>query len=196
MLLHHFSVYLPFEGKDGIRFNNCSGGYYMAFVPSVSNEEFADYCKLLEADGYIKNYENAIKDNVFYNYVNADSGITVYTYRCGHSSEVRIVAGENVPALPEKKEIKKVCEAYIAQLNSSHDVLQLPTVMFTLENVDTAKLYDYIEANPEEMTCRANCHFKKMGTSLRKSPLFFRYSHKTQTFYIKSIDFICVVCYN
>lgn len=31
-------------------------------------------------------------------------------------------------------------------------VLQPPTVMFTLQNVDTARLYDYIEAHPEEMT--------------------------------------------
>ncbi len=31
-------------------------------------------------------------------------------------------------------------------------VLQPPTVMFTLENVDTAKLFDYIEQHPEEMT--------------------------------------------
>lgn len=31
-------------------------------------------------------------------------------------------------------------------------VLQPPTVMYTLERVDTAKLYDHIEAHPEEMT--------------------------------------------
>ncbi|MBR5384039.1 MAG: FAD-dependent oxidoreductase, partial [Clostridia bacterium] len=30
-------------------------------------------------------------------------------------------------------------------------VLQPPTVMYTLENVDTDKLFDYIEAHPEEM---------------------------------------------
>lgn len=35
-------------------------------------------------------------------------------------------------------------------------VLQPPTVMFTLEDVDTAKLYDYIEAHPEEMTYSAS----------------------------------------
>ncbi len=34
-------------------------------------------------------------------------------------------------------------------------VLQPPTVMFTLERVDTNKLYDYIEAHPEEMTYSA-----------------------------------------
>ena len=34
-------------------------------------------------------------------------------------------------------------------------VLQPPTVMYTLENVDTAKLFDYIEAHPEEMTYAA-----------------------------------------
>ncbi len=34
-------------------------------------------------------------------------------------------------------------------------VLQPPTVMYTLENVDTAKLFDYIEAHPEEMTYSA-----------------------------------------
>lgn len=34
-------------------------------------------------------------------------------------------------------------------------VLQPPTVMFTLENVDTMKLYDYIEEHPEEMTFSA-----------------------------------------
>ena len=34
-------------------------------------------------------------------------------------------------------------------------VLQPPTVMFTLENVDTAKLFDYIEEHPEEMTYSA-----------------------------------------
>ena len=34
-------------------------------------------------------------------------------------------------------------------------VLQPPTVMFTLEGVDTAKLFDYIEAHPEEMTYSA-----------------------------------------
>lgn len=34
-------------------------------------------------------------------------------------------------------------------------VLQPPTVMFTLENVDTARLYDYIEEHPEEMTFSA-----------------------------------------
>lgn len=33
--------------------------------------------------------------------------------------------------------------------------LQPPTVMFTLENVDTAKLFDYIEAHPDEMTYSA-----------------------------------------
>ncbi len=34
-------------------------------------------------------------------------------------------------------------------------VLQPPTVMYTLENVDTGKLFDYIEAHPEEMTFSA-----------------------------------------
>ena len=34
-------------------------------------------------------------------------------------------------------------------------MLQPPTVMFTLEGVDTAKLFDYIEAHPEEMTYSA-----------------------------------------
>lgn len=34
-------------------------------------------------------------------------------------------------------------------------VLQPPTVMFTLENVDTMRLFDYIEAHPEEMTFSA-----------------------------------------
>jgi len=34
-------------------------------------------------------------------------------------------------------------------------VLQPPTVMYTLENVDTARLYDYIEQHPEEMTYSA-----------------------------------------
>ena len=35
-------------------------------------------------------------------------------------------------------------------------VLQPPTVMYTLENVDTAKLYDHIEAHPGEMTYSAS----------------------------------------
>ena len=35
-------------------------------------------------------------------------------------------------------------------------VLQPPTVMFTLENVDTAKLFDHIEKHPEEMTYSAS----------------------------------------
>lgn len=34
-------------------------------------------------------------------------------------------------------------------------VLQPPTVMYTLENVDTAKLFDYIEEHPDEMTFSA-----------------------------------------
>lgn len=34
-------------------------------------------------------------------------------------------------------------------------VLQPPTVMFTLENVDTMRLFDYIEEHPEEMTFSA-----------------------------------------
>lgn len=34
-------------------------------------------------------------------------------------------------------------------------VLQPPTVMFTMENVDTMRLYDYIEEHPEEMTFSA-----------------------------------------
>ena len=34
-------------------------------------------------------------------------------------------------------------------------VLQPPTVMYTLENVNTAKLFDYIEAHPDEMTFSA-----------------------------------------
>ena len=34
-------------------------------------------------------------------------------------------------------------------------VLQPPTVMYTLEKVDTAKLFDYIEAHPDEMTFSA-----------------------------------------
>lgn len=34
-------------------------------------------------------------------------------------------------------------------------VLQPPTVMFTLEKVDTKRLYDYIEQHPEEMTFSA-----------------------------------------
>lgn len=34
-------------------------------------------------------------------------------------------------------------------------VLQPPTVMFTMEHVDTMKLFDYIEAHPEEMTFSA-----------------------------------------
>lgn len=34
-------------------------------------------------------------------------------------------------------------------------VLQPPTVMFTLENVDTKRLFDYIEEHPEEMTFSA-----------------------------------------
>lgn len=34
-------------------------------------------------------------------------------------------------------------------------VLQPPTVMFTLEQVDTARLFDYIAAHPEEMTYSA-----------------------------------------
>ncbi len=33
--------------------------------------------------------------------------------------------------------------------------IQPPTVMYTLENVDTAKLFDYIEAHPDEMTYSA-----------------------------------------
>lgn len=35
-------------------------------------------------------------------------------------------------------------------------VLQPPTVMYTLENVDTARLYDHIEAHPGEMTYSAS----------------------------------------
>ena len=35
-------------------------------------------------------------------------------------------------------------------------VLQPPTVMFTLEDVDTARLFDYIEEHPEEMTFSAS----------------------------------------
>ncbi len=35
-------------------------------------------------------------------------------------------------------------------------VLQPPTVMYTLENVDTDRLFDYIEAHPEEMTYAAS----------------------------------------
>lgn len=35
-------------------------------------------------------------------------------------------------------------------------VLQPPTVMFTLENVDTARLFDYIEQHPDEMTYSAS----------------------------------------
>lgn len=35
-------------------------------------------------------------------------------------------------------------------------VLQPPTVMYTLENVDTERLFDYIEAHPEEMTYSAS----------------------------------------
>ena len=35
-------------------------------------------------------------------------------------------------------------------------VLQPPTVMYTLENVDTAKLFDHIEKHPEEMTYSAS----------------------------------------
>ncbi len=35
-------------------------------------------------------------------------------------------------------------------------VLQPPTVMYTLEQVDTAKLFDYIEAHPDEMTYSAS----------------------------------------
>ncbi|MBQ7934986.1 MAG: FAD-dependent oxidoreductase [Clostridia bacterium] len=35
-------------------------------------------------------------------------------------------------------------------------VLQPPTVMYTLEQVDTEKLFDYIEANPDEMTYSAS----------------------------------------
>lgn len=34
-------------------------------------------------------------------------------------------------------------------------VLQPPTVMYTLQNVDTTKLFDHIEAHPEEMTYAA-----------------------------------------
>ena len=123
-------------GKDGIKFNNCSDGYYMAFVPSVSADEFAAYCALLESDGYVKTYENTIKDNVFFNYVNSDNGVTVYTYRVGHSSEVRVIAGTNVPAFPEKKNGPKVCEPLIIQLNSSHDILQLPEGMSYVVRVE------------------------------------------------------------
>ncbi len=112
-----------FVGKEGVKFNNCSDDYYMAYVPSVSAEEFTAYCELLEKDGYAKVYENAIKDNVFYSYVKDD--VTAYVYRVGHCSEVRVVAGTNVPALPVKKNAKKVCEPFVAQLDSSHPVLQL-----------------------------------------------------------------------
>ncbi len=39
--------------------------------------------------------------------------------------------------------------------DGTHEV-QPPTVMFTLENVDTAQLYDYIEQHPDEMTYAAS----------------------------------------
>jgi hypothetical protein len=39
---------------------------------------------------------------------------------------MRIVAGENVPEIPAKKDCKKICEPFVAQLNSSHEILQLP----------------------------------------------------------------------
>ena len=50
--------------------------------------------------------------------------------------------------------------AYLADCSfesgqSDTGVLQPPTVMFTLENVDTEKVYDYIEKHPEEMTYSA-----------------------------------------
>ncbi len=117
------SLVPAFVGKDGVSFNDCGDGYYMAYVPSVRAEEFADYCALLEKDGFVKTYDNSIKDNVFYTYVK--DGVTAYVYRVAHCSEVRIVVGTNVPALPEKKNVAKVCEPFVAQLNSSHPVLQL-----------------------------------------------------------------------
>ena len=42
------------------------------------------------------------------------------------------------------------CSYEAGQKNTG--VLQPPTVMFTLENVNTEKLFDYIEQHPEEMT--------------------------------------------
>ena len=46
------------------------------------------------------------------------------------------------------------CSFASGQPNSG--VLQPPTVMYTLQNVDTDKLYDYIEKNPDEMTFAAS----------------------------------------
>jgi len=46
------------------------------------------------------------------------------------------------------------CSFASGQPNSG--VLQPPTVMYTLQNVDTDRLYDYIEKNPDEMTFAAS----------------------------------------
>ncbi len=51
-------------------------------------------------------------------------------------------------------------------------VLQPPTVMYTLEQVNTAKLFDYIEAHPEEMTYSASIDHRPGYDAdyFRKSP--------------------------
>jgi len=107
---------VPKIEKKGVSFHDCTEGYYMAFVPSVSLSEFDGYREVLRSCGFELILENVMRDNIFNTYRNAD-GISVYAYRIGHSAEMRLVVADNAPLPPAKKEYVKVCEPFVAQLN-------------------------------------------------------------------------------
>ncbi len=127
---------VPAVEKEGVSLHDCTEGYYMAFVPSVSPSEFDGYCEVLRSCGFELVRESAMRDNIFRTYLDAD-GISAYVYRIGHSAEMRVVASEKPSLPPLEKEYARVCEPFAAQLNCGHDKLQLPEGMsYVVRNSD------------------------------------------------------------
>lgn len=78
------------------------------------------------------------------------SRVTLY----GKGNEVTVRAGVYIDCTGDG-DVAYLAGCSYASGQPGTGVLQPPTVMFTLENVDTAKLFDHIEAHPEEMTFSA-----------------------------------------
>lgn len=82
--------------------------------------------------------------------VETQNGRVQRVIACGKCNEVVIEAGVYIDCTGDGDAAYLAGCSYEAGREGS-GVLMPPTVMFTLENVDNAKLFDYIEKHPEEM---------------------------------------------
>ena len=137
-----------------------------------------EFIQRLQKDGYSLGHRVCPKHNSV-TCVNAEGVKIVALEMCLEAGVDVILHCEALEAETEGRQIKKLlmygkCNileitaqvyidctgdgdvAYLAGCNyemgqENTHVLQPPTVMFTLEGVDTAKLFDYVEAHPEEL---------------------------------------------